>query len=52
MRIILKSPWAHGHGAQDVGYMVGFKNRSHFSQAFKKRFGYAPSNYLKLSTAC
>ena len=34
--------------AQDVGYMVGFKNRSHFSQAFKKRFGYAPSNYIKL----
>ena len=38
--------------AQDVAYMVGFKNRSHFSQAFKKRFGYAPSNYLKLSTGC
>lgn len=35
--------------AQDVGYMVGFKNRSHFSQAFKKRFGCAPSNYLKSS---
>ncbi len=34
--------------AQDVGYMVGFKNRSHFSQAFKKRFGYAPSNYIRL----
>ena len=34
--------------AQDVGYCVGFKNRSHFSQAFKKRFGYAPSNYVKL----
>ena len=28
------------------------KNRSHFSQAFKKRFGYAPSNYLKLSAGC
>ena len=38
--------------AQDVGYLVGFKNRSHFSQAFKKRFGYAPSNYLKLSMGC
>lgn len=34
--------------AQDVGYSVGFKNRSHFSQAFKKRFGYAPSDYVKL----
>ena len=33
--------------AQDVGYMVGFKNRSHFSQAFKKRFG-SPSNYIRL----
>lgn len=38
-----------GVSAQEVGYMVGFKNRSHFSQAFKKRFGYAPNNYLKLS---
>ena len=38
--------------AQDVGYLVGFKNRSHFSQAFKKKFGYAPSNYLKLSMGC
>lgn len=35
--------------AQDIGYMVGFKNRSHFSQAFKKKFGCAPSNYLKSS---
>lgn len=34
--------------AQEVGYAVGFKNRSHFSQAFKKRFGYAPSEYVKL----
>ena len=34
--------------AQDVGYSVGFKNRSHFSQAFKKRFGYAPSDCAKL----
>ena len=38
--------------AQDVGYLVGFKNRSHFSQAFKKRFGHAPSNYLRLSIGC
>ena len=34
--------------AQEIGYSVGFKNRSHFSQAFKKRFGYAPSDYIKL----
>lgn len=33
--------------AQEVGYSVGFKNRSHFSQAFKKRYGYAPSEYVK-----
>ena len=37
----------NGASAQEVGYMVGFKNRSHFSQAFKKRFGLAPVNYLK-----
>lgn len=30
---------------QEVGYMVGFKNRSHFSEAFKKRFGCAPSRF-------
>lgn len=35
--------------AQDVGYSVGFKNRSHFSQAFKKRYGYAPNDYVKLN---
>lgn len=33
--------------AQEVGYMVGFKNRSHFSQAFKKHFGCAPDNYRR-----
>lgn len=33
--------------AQDVGYMVGFKSRSHFSQAFKRRYGCAPGNYSK-----
>ncbi len=27
----------------DVYYQVGFKNRSHFSLAFKKRFGISPS---------
>ncbi len=29
--------------AADVYYLVGFKNRSHFSTAFKKRFGVSPS---------
>lgn len=28
--------------AKEVAYRVGFKNRSHFSTAFKARFGYAP----------
>lgn len=28
----------------DVAYRVGFKNRSHFSTAFKRQYGYAPSN--------
>ena len=28
--------------AKEVAYRVGFKNRSHFSTAFKSRFGYAP----------
>ena len=29
--------------AKDVYYLVGFKNRSHFSSIFKKRFGIPPS---------
>ena len=35
-----------GVSAQEVAYMAG---RSHFSQAFKKRYGVAPNNYLKLN---
>lgn len=31
----------------DVCYEVGFENLSHFSFAFKKHFGYAPSELLK-----
>lgn len=31
----------------DVCYEVGFENLSHFSYAFKKQFGYAPSQLLK-----
>jgi len=30
----------------DVCYEVGFENLSHFSFAFKKHFGYAPSELL------
>ena len=30
----------------DVCYEVGFENLSHFSFAFKKQFGYAPSNIM------
>lgn len=36
-----------GVSAQDVCYRVGFKNRSHFSQAFKKQYGYSPLHCLK-----
>ena len=36
-----------GVSAQDVCYRVGFKNRSHFSQAFKKRYGCSPLHCLK-----
>lgn len=38
---------AGGITAQEVGYRVGFKNRSHFSQAFKKRYGCAPAYYQR-----
>lgn len=31
----------------DVYYEVGFENLSHFSYAFKKHFGYAPSSLMK-----
>lgn len=40
---------AGGITAQEVGYRVGFKNRSHFSQAFKKRYGCAPAYYQRQS---
>ena len=32
----------------DVCYEVGFENLSHFSYAFKKRFGYAPTELLTI----
>lgn len=35
----------------DVCYEVGFENLSHFSYAFKKYFGYAPSALLEKGTA-
>ena len=38
----------NGLTAQDAGYTAGFKNRSHFSQAFKKMYGHAPSEYIKM----
>ncbi|WP_370896238.1 helix-turn-helix domain-containing protein [Chryseobacterium gossypii] len=34
----------------DVCYEVGFENLSHFSFAFKKQFGYAPTTLLKASS--
>lgn len=33
-----------GKKVSDVYYEVGFKNRSHFSSAFKKQYGFAPAN--------
>ncbi len=34
----------------DVCYEVGFENLSHFSYAFKKQFGYAPTDLLEQQT--
>ncbi len=34
----------------DVCYETGFENLSHFSFAFKKHFGYAPSRLTKKSS--
>jgi AraC-like DNA-binding protein len=36
-----------GKKISDVYFEVGFKNLSHFSRAFKKRFGYSPREYKK-----
>jgi len=41
---ILKEP---GKSVTDVYIEVGFKNFSHFSSAFKKQYGVAPSNYIQ-----
>ena len=30
----------------EIAYAVGFDNLSHFSQAFRKRYGVAPSSLL------
>lgn len=38
-----------GKSITDVYMEVGFKNFSHFSTAFKKRYGIAPSNYAQIS---
>jgi len=35
-----------GKSVTDVYIEVGFKNLSHFSSAFKKQYGMAPSNYI------
>jgi len=32
-----------GEKIADVCYNVGFKNRSHFTTAFKKQFGFTPT---------
>lgn len=35
---------SEGENIGDVCFDVGFKNRSHFTTAFKKQFGFAPGN--------
>jgi AraC-like DNA-binding protein len=37
---------AHRGNVSEVAYAVGFDNLSHFSQAFRKRYGVAPSSLL------
>lgn len=37
---------AHRGSVSEVAYAAGFDNLSHFSQAFRKRFGVAPSSLL------
>lgn len=39
-----------GQSVSDVYIDVGFKNFSHFSTAFKKQYGVAPSNYVRATT--
>jgi len=36
-----------GQKVTDVCFDVGFKNRSHFSMAFKKEYGFSPANVYK-----
>lgn len=37
----------HRGSVSEIAYAVGFENLSHFSQAFRKRFGVAPSSLLQ-----
>ena len=43
-----------GHDAQSISGMalrVGFKDASHFSRAFKSRFGTSPATYRRTTVA-
>lgn len=33
------------YSVSEVGYMVGYSNLSHFTETFKKQFGYTPNKY-------
>lgn len=40
---LLKDPAYLGHTIEQIAYSVGFSSPAHFSRAFKRRFGYSPS---------
>lgn len=43
-RLLIQSPW----NISEIGFALGYKEKSHFSKAFKKVVGYSPMAYKKL----
>ena len=46
---LLASSYRKRGGVNEVAYLSGFKSPSHFTQAFKRAFGKAPSRHMDIS---
>jgi AraC-like DNA-binding protein len=42
---MLGDPAQHGRAISDIAFACGFNELSHFSRAFKARFGQSPRHY-------
>ena len=44
---LLADPGRAGRRVTDIAYAVGFKDASHFTRAFKSRYGVSPREYRR-----